>query len=43
MPSNLFGDQGRDVGLEHAGAETHDDDRDAEKTDDSAAADVRDR
>lgn len=36
LPGDLLCNQGRYVGLEHAGTETHDDDCDAEKTDDSA-------
>jgi hypothetical protein len=32
----LFGNQGRDVGLEHSGTNSHDDDGDGEQSDDAA-------
>jgi hypothetical protein len=36
LTGDLFGDQGGDVGLEHSGTDSHDDDGDGEQSDDAA-------
>ena len=35
VTGNLFGNQGRNVGLEHSGTDTHDDKSDGKETDNS--------